>query len=783
MGKKRQTVGGPVLFWHSDPVLPDETLMLAGADFTASTVVELELLGGEQGWTEIVPSQWSELCLKAVVPADWAKGVYACRARDGEAVSATVFANAPDVWWKQGEGGVDVALSGSWLRLFGKCLDFDGGARARLSGGPELELEERGCFALRAKLPDGLPPGDYQVELSNGQGGESGWRPAGALAVKTSGPDNRPVFNVLNYGADPTGMKDCSGAFDTAIILSHGHGGGIVYAPRGRYRIDGTMRPGFFMDSPLLLPENVSLRGEGAELTSLWWPTRERPLPMLVECRRGCSVEDLALYAQGPLLYGITGDSDVVLKNLLVRLNPYYMTRGPGKAHHGHLGPENGGAPAICLLGENNRVLGCDILVASTVLDIRGGRGSVIAGNTFRGGGTHSLNFCAELVYENNNFEGSLLAGGGNIALHFGGYIAKHVYYANNRTRHLYTGDHECLTFDGHAGAYVGRVEDVVPDSFTLAEALRPPVGQGAINGTLLGTAVYIVDGRGAGQWRFLSDHDPKTGRVVVDRPWDVPPDGSSLVSIAGFNGRHIILNNRGEDVGTLVQLYPTNCECLVVGNQGVRASNINSLSAIGCFLMAGDPGKLTRMEVSWYNQFLDNEILVGNGWGGGKTEVDGWLGGESTLQLHARASCFFRFDADGKRLPNDYITPEWLATALGEDKPRDFCVPPSRFQVVRRHVVHNNSSIRVRGAVADTVVEHCRLAHSRLGVRVDLELRLHPPTDMREQLFDYDPAPSAETPAMPFFRPTGVLARRNYFEDVQIPYSGTALEHAKIEC
>ena len=99
--------GGPVVFWHSDPVMPDETVVLAGADFSASTVVELALVGDgqERQWTAVTPAQWSEISLKAVVSAAWRKGIYACRARDGEAVSKTVHLNAPDVWWKQGEGG------------------------------------------------------------------------------------------------------------------------------------------------------------------------------------------------------------------------------------------------------------------------------------------------------------------------------------------------------------------------------------------------------------------------------------------------------------------------------------------------------------------------------------------------------------------------------------------------------------------------------------------------------------------------------------------------------
>jgi hypothetical protein len=781
MKEKKRIADGPVVFWHSDPVMPDETVVLSGADFSATTVVDLARVGDgrEETWTTVTPVQWSETSLKAVVPAAWSKGIYACRARSGRQVSKTVTLNAPDVWWKQGEGGVDAALSGGWLRLFGKCLDIDGKARARLADGPELDLEERGAFALRAKLPRDVPAGDYQVEVSNGRGGVAGWRGAGSVAVKTPVPDARPVLNVLDFGADPTGMQDCTLAIVQGLERAHGlEAGGIVFFPRGRYRVDGILRSGTFIDSPLVLPENVSLRGEGANLSSLWWPTREKPLPTLIECRRGCSVEDLAIYAQGPLNIAITGDSDVTLRGLIIRVNAYYMTTGPGKAHHGNLTPTSPGGPAISLWGDNNRLINCDIVSsAHCVLDIRRGRGTVVSGNTLRGGGTHAINFCSEMIYENNSFEGSYVSGGGNIALHFGGVISRHVYYANNRTRNLYTGDHECLTLDGHGGAYFGRVKDVNGDGFTLAKKPEPRAGKGAMR-DMHDSAVYIVDGRGAGQYRFLRSYDAK-GNVTVDQPWDVEPDASSLVNIGGFNGRHLIIGNTGEDVGSLVQLYPANCECFVVGNKGIRASNINSLGCLGTWPDVADKSGLTRCEVSWRNQFLDNETVVGNAWGGGQTEVDRWLGGEATLQIHCYTRRYGR-GADGE-LRLIYMTPEWVAAALGEKTLRDINIAGSRFQIVRRHVICNNSSIRIRGCVADALIEHCRIAHSRRGIRVDMEVLVDYPPDLG-MCFDFMPEPSAEHPGLPFLRPSGVLVRRNHFEDVQVPYSGTALAEAKIE-
>lgn len=46
-------------------------------------------------------------------------------------------------------------------------------------------------------------------------------------------------------------------------------------------------------------------------------------------------------------------------------------------------------------------------------------------------------------------------------------------------------------------------------------------------------------------------------------------------------------------------------------------------------------------------------------------------------------------------------------------------------------------------------------------------------------QLFDFDPEPSETNQPIPFLSPEGVLIRNNTFKEVEIPYSGTALDTA----
>ncbi|MEI6070592.1 MAG: glycosyl hydrolase family 28-related protein [Verrucomicrobiae bacterium] len=775
----------PAIFWHSDPVNPDETLVIAGGNFSPDAVVELAIVsanqnGGEPEWTRVAPLQTTGISLKAVIPSEWAPGIYACRIRQGEGVSKTVYVNAPDVWWKQGDEGVDRARQGGWLRVLGKCLDFESqaGVSLQAEGGPAkplaLEMEDRSCFSLKAKLPAGLALGKFRVLVSNGKGGSEGVRDAGALEVLPVKAAPKAIINVLDLGADPAGMKDCTLPIVQAIERLSMIGGGVVYFPQGRYRIDAILRSGTWIKSPLFIPENITLRGESPDLVSLWWPDQERALPTLIDGRNDFAIEGLSIFTQGYHSTIITGSSNVRIRNVRIRANYYYMTNNNGEAHHERaITPPVGSGkvgPAILLWGENNQVTDCDILHLTQAFDLRGGRGSLIANNTVRAHNMHVLNGTCEMIFENNENTGnSMSPGGNNIGLHMGASICKHVFYANNRSSHLYGGDHEALTLDGHATAYLGKVRDTKATSFVIAgKTFLGDQAKGAMT-DMHSAAAFIIDGTGAGQYRWLTGCEGD--KITIDREWDLPPDQTSLVSIGGFNGRHLFINNTAIDTGTLIQLYPPNCECILSGNRSIRASNINSLGKLGKIKSSG----FVRVENSWYNQFLDNHVITGNTWGGGSTQIDRWIGGECTLNIWGWEIYYYSVDG---RDQDVFLTPEVLKQVTGETQVRAKSIPISRFQIVRRHKVDNNSSIRIHGAVADVLIEGCDLNLSRKGIRIDQEMDYVQPSHIG-QLFDFDPEPSVTNRSIPFLSPEAVLIRNNKFKDVKIPYSGTAMSDA----
>ena len=128
----------PVVFWHSDPVGPDETIMLSGHLLGKGSKVELvQLENGKPGkacpephiddWNGAVPPEiisQSENSMAFVVPADMKQGIYACRILRAGRHSAAFWVNAPDIWWFQGDSGLNATTGGSWLRVLGKSLNF-----------------------------------------------------------------------------------------------------------------------------------------------------------------------------------------------------------------------------------------------------------------------------------------------------------------------------------------------------------------------------------------------------------------------------------------------------------------------------------------------------------------------------------------------------------------------------------------------------------------------------------------------------------------------------------
>ena len=661
----------PAITWGSDPVRPNETVMLMGGGIDHGTV-ELGRLPDSvplespktldltvDRWQSIVPLQSSPLCAKFAVPPDWKAGIYACRFRRGEAVSNTILLNAPDPWWMLGDQG-ETASPGGWLRIFGNCLSGDkerpSSVFLRSAGGPSLPLKLRtmGAYALRADLPDDLASGEYDVTVHNGFGGGVAWI-AGSLVVGPRRAWKTDVFNVKDFGPDP------GKALLAALKKAEANGGGIVYLPRGRYPVQDR----------LVIPNNTVLKGESAELVSLYWPDFEKPpAELLIGVNFG--LDSLSLYCQNykQLVVGSDKSDGMFLRHVRIRADGYFMMCEPGGTFHGRRGTGNWNdcEAAVRLRGKNFEMTDCDIVASGMGVCSFFAKSGVIARNHISyGRGGFDIENADRVIFEDNVIAGGGPLAAGNSVSTFWSAFCRNLWFAHNRIEKVFGGDRESMTLDAGGGANPGPLVSAngVKLAFAKAPVFRSYTPQPLSDWR--GAAVTILEGKGALQYRLVNKH--AGGAVEIDCPWTIPPDKTSQIQIGPFRGHNLFVGNTIEDGGNF-QLYAAAHESIVAENKGARMDG---------FSVWGLNPHGWAIQPTWFSQFLDNEIVEGNGYG-------------------PRTSSFatVAYDETGGR-PGPLV----------------------RGAVFRRNRCDNNASIDITGLVADVLVEHCTVQHSDRGIVV----------------------------------------------------------------
>lgn len=679
----------PVVFWANDPVGPGDAVHVVGHGFGSNVKVEIARLAdtptnkptpentaknamGEPIWPNdgsvvevIKPTAQS---FRLVVPEKLASGMLLLQITTDQGTTVHRL-NRPQTWWAQGDLGMK-ASPGGWIRAFGKNLAPAKAsaetlcAIARLSGPKTLELPvESDAFSARIALPADVPPGNYALTLHNGHGGAAGWSEPVSIAVgrPTAWPDT--VFNVKDFGALGDGKKDDTFAVATALEKASQASGGVVYFPRGRYRLsDG-----------LTVPRFTVLRGAKRELVALCWTDLSEPPEALVRGTNSFGLEDLTIYAREHR-HVIAGDlgaepesGDVFLRRVLVRASLYRGHPKPEEVDEkfrNALRLSTGGGDTVRLGGPNIEITDCDFYGSGRALFLSKVRSGRVANNHFYNGrwGWYCISGSNGLIFENNTITGGdLMSTGGGMNCLDGSSSSENVYYADNTLRLFHGWDREAMTSDAGGEIYIGKVAAIDGCTVTLAEDPKPS------RRDWVGAGVFILDGRGAGQYRRVTGHEGRN--VQVDRPWLVAPDAQSDLSITMFQGRYMLLRNTFTDTGAM-QFYGTSIECLVADNRGTRMSGFRGL---GLWYHGYQP--------SWFCQFLDNEITEGNYYH--------WTSGtEAKLDIYGA----HRGEYEG---------------------------PLNCGAVVRGNRLLNNAHIRVSGSCRDVLVDQNHVADNDLGIFV----------------------------------------------------------------
>ena len=600
-------------------------------------------------WVKVEPLQKSACSLKFIVPAQWKMGVFVCRIIADGVISKPYFINVPDGWWMQADGGQTASPSG-WLRVFGKSLNFRGKSRAALK--PEtgkaiiLPASNADCYALRFEIPKNLRPGNYEVLIHNGLGGEAAWRKSGAIEIKIPAGWPEKVFNVAEILKTTQG--DAEKALRQACALARKNGGGIVYLPAGRYSIKGN----------IAIPPRTVIEGDGMDKTSLrwldfFWPDRlrvwsgrgpERPprrrkgfcrarlddalrrhrerrycrYPRLrdaaTEPHQSSTVAGAHQYQQGSLVHRRRGAShgEKFLDYRFRFSDPLgHRCRRRQPRHHR---ATNSWRRNHSFHGHHGR-------------------------HHHRG----------ERVFHHRLFEYQRRP------------YSQNLYFAHNRLSNNHFA--EFFTFDGTGGCYLGKPEKVEGARLVLAEEPTAP-GWWPLGKRWIGAAVCIVNGKGAGQYRRVVSNDVRIWEV--DRPWDIDPDQTSLISIVPFRGRVLFIGNELKD-GGIIQSYGTSIDCIFADNRTRQVAG---------FLTWARNMEGASCQPSFYCQFFDNDLVNG-----------------SLLALGLDK------DSSGKNTP--------------------YSGPMTRCSIYRRNVIRSNGGIRIDEAVTDALVENTSISHGDWGIKI----------------------------------------------------------------
>jgi Pectate lyase superfamily protein len=690
----------PTMFWFNDPVGPDETVLVTGADLneiksaTVARIHDQGLTSAPEEKNSVAVLQANPLSLKFVIPKEFTAGIYRFTLAYGEG-SLTGRINLPTVYWAQGNLGEAVSPAG-WVQVFGRNI-IRQAEHARLvfvpdgGGAPVAAPLTKGDMWRGAfRVPDQLPQGQYKLRLSNGDGGDSEWVDAGSMIVRAPDPEPTQSFDVRAYGAVGDGQVDSTRAINAAINAAKQNGGGTVYFPRGRYLVSDT----------LIIPPHVRIRGERTDLVNLVWPDFADPPPALLQGTAQFSIEDLTIYASNHL-HVISGGfvfrdtrvpnaGDIAIRRVRIRASAF---RGQMDTEATvqrmkdlqRVFPDS--APdTIRLTGNRIEVSDCDILGSGNSLHLVKATNAVVAGNTLSNGrnGAYLILGSRQVVFENNLVTGADLqaTGGGITTVSKDVSASENIFIGSNTFKALYGSYREAMTTDGPGGYYFGHAESTSDNGLSLLDAADPYPA--TLDWT--GAIVMVVNGRGAGQYGRVASFatPPAKPSITLDRALQVPLDRTSEITIVPAHENYLIIGNSFEDTGVAAQSFGTGLGHVIAGNRSNRTSGF---AAIGL--------DYNHFQPSWRIQILDNHILEGN---------------------------VYRAGPDGNVFSNEaliFVRANQSATTAGRP-------PLVQAVIVRGNLLDQDAHIQIQGfsaaspGVRDVVVEANTTGPSRVGLVVD---------------------------------------------------------------
>jgi hypothetical protein len=557
-----------------------------------------------QGFTTVKLLLQNPQSVKFIVPVNFNAGVFAVRIVANDGNEQLFYLNVPKVNWAISEAGTK-GLAGDYLRLQGKNL-FRKGMSGQL-----VCIDEKGKatrikvdkvfdeYSLKLNLPKEMPVGNYHCYFHNGYGGSTAWSESLKLAVVNKYTENwdKKIVDVKNFGALGDGKNDETLAFRSALEAAAKNGGGTVYVPRGRY----------MLTDEIIMPPNTLIKGESRQLVqlfwnSLYWKIDQMP-NSLISGTHHFGLKNLDIWASrayglivqnGPL----AEQGHVTLENIILRqsaqLSGKIYQKKPSRDSVENEINKRWTKTGIILRGENLKIRNCEF--NSSGMYTFSAASGFIQNCKFERRGT-GVNQPYMLIHPKGLiFEDCLKQGDGY------GYAASidesyNLYEARNVIPFNYTNDREAMTFDGGSGGYFGPIGSAANALIILPKNAQ--TYQWVAN-KWIGGGLFIIEGKGAGQYRRILSHGLDS--ILLDQPFLVNPDSSSVISITTIRKNMFFVNNEVTEAGAY-QFYGSAQNAVI---SGLKMRRCNGIVGRGSLLYHGK-------QPNWYIDIVNCDFAEGN--------------------------------------------------------------------------------------------------------------------------------------------------------------------------
>lgn len=547
----------PVLYERERPVggEPDDLVLLAGSGLSADDVLEYQSAEA-RGAVPIVSTAGIPGSL--VIRQSGVPMLLRVRNAQGEWSNAVRINDARPQWFTPADFRAGVLPR--VVKVVGRNLQR---SSIKLSGPRTFTLKTLTAdrFTVESELPEALPAGEYEVQVSDG----ASWIPVAGqrLIVK---PDSKPLpqFDLAPCKADDD--ADDSACLLEAVRSAQTKGGGEVVLGPGVWRLIGDVSN----PDGIVLPQGVSLRGAGAGRTRLvrhatWSKSPATATLTLLggNTVQGITFEDQRSFqptdAAGPMIrlgkmfYRVGSDEPKGVDDVVIVRNVFdksFMAISDGGLPIRRLiiayNEMNAYRTSIALSGNRYNTAMLFTLEDSVIAWNTFTPGSYIDAGTAQGAMASTLGASHRLDFSHNTANGA--TGGGWRAAFFWHLAGNHEQLLVSLNTATCTGDKigdgEAIAYDGNVNTYAfdaaRTVLSATQDTVTVQGPLRARQHDRDVPLATyyIGHWVTIVEGAGLGQARKIMSYvvDSATGRITfkVSAEWGVVPDAQqSRVSVS----------------------------------------------------------------------------------------------------------------------------------------------------------------------------------------------------------------------------------------------------------